>query len=348
MKCIKCNYISFDFNQTCPKCGKDLSAEAEELRLPPYKPNPPYLLTSFTGETGGFQHTPANETSAVPSFMENQNEEIFMLDEDRLDFSENLQESSLNDGENELMVALDELSFEYEPEIAHGSGTPEAPWIGGVSIPEISQEETALSSEPVLFDTPIEEEDSLFAPTAQEETTPGIFDKMEKPEETENSADYLELDLSDINRVEDEQEEDELLISLDDLSFDQEPVSSKDIPERAPTKEDALFIPELMTSDEKGARGQTEELNEYVNFDLSDIDQTESGTEGLEDISFTPSLLDSEEISPKKDMAVPNLLSDQDMKKAPNGGKSDKKKADMKNDFLDLDLLEMEIDTKDS
>ncbi len=348
MKCIKCNYTSFDFNQTCPKCGKDLSAEAEKLRLPPYKPTPPYLLTSLTGETGGSQHTPANETSGIPSFMENQNEEIFMLDEDRLDSSEDLQESSLNDGENELMVALDGLSFEYEPAIEPGSETPEPPGIGGLSMPEIPREKTAPSPEPELFDTTIAEEDSPFAPTEQEETTSGIFDKMEKPEETEDPADYLELDLSDINPVEDEPEEDELLISLDDLSFDQEPTYSKDIPERAPTKEDDLFMPELPTSDEKSFRNQTDELDEYVNFDLSDFDQTESETEGLEEISFTPSLLDSEEISPENDMAVPNLFSDQDIRKATDGGKSDKKKADMKNDFLDLDLLEMEVDTKDS
>ena len=348
MKCMKCNYISFDYNQTCPKCGKNLSGEVEKLRLPPYKPNPPYLLTSFTGETGGFQHTPANETSSIPSFMENQDEKIFMLDEDRLDSSEELQESSLNDRENELLVALDELSFEYEPAIEHGSKTPEPLGIEGLSVPEILQEETAISSEPSLFDTPITEEDSLFSPTEGGETTSGIFDEKGKSEEPENSADYLQLDLSDINRVEDEPEEDELLISLDDLSFDQEPLSSKDIPKRTPIKENALFMSEIPGSDKKSSRGQTEDLDEYVNFDLSDLDQAESGMEGEKEISFTPSSSGSEEISPKNDRVVPNLLSDQDIKKASDARKKDKKKADPKSDFLDLDLLEMEVDTKDS
>lgn len=326
MKCIKCSYTSFDFNQACPKCGKELSAETEKLHLPPYKPNPPYLLTSFTGETGGFEHSMGNEPSGVSSFLENQNEEIFMLDKNRLDSSENLRESSLNDGENELMVALDELSFEYEPAMEHGSKTPESPMSEDLFMPEISsQKEKASSTESVLFDTQITEDASPFAPIDEEESYSGIFDKIETPGASKNSESYLELDLSDINQVENQPEEDELLISLDDLSFDQEPVPSKDFLEREPADEHVLSVSEVLDFDEKNSQGQSQNLEDYIKLDLSD-----------------------EENAPQGAIEMPELFSNQEVKRATDSNKGGKKKTDLKNDFIDLDLLEMEVDKEGS
>ena len=49
MKCPKCNYITFDYEEVCPKCQKDLSEERRKLNLPSWKPEPPYLLGSLTG-----------------------------------------------------------------------------------------------------------------------------------------------------------------------------------------------------------------------------------------------------------------------------------------------------------
>ena len=50
MKCPKCGYISFDFNQICPKCNRDISAERDKLNIPPFRPSPPSLLGALTGE----------------------------------------------------------------------------------------------------------------------------------------------------------------------------------------------------------------------------------------------------------------------------------------------------------
>jgi hypothetical protein len=52
MKCPKCGYVSFDYNLSCPKCGKDISSEQERLNLPAFKPNPLSLLGTMTGEAG--------------------------------------------------------------------------------------------------------------------------------------------------------------------------------------------------------------------------------------------------------------------------------------------------------
>ncbi len=52
MKCPKCNYVSFDYNQVCPKCNKDVSAEQQRMNLPAYRPSPLSLLGGLTGEPG--------------------------------------------------------------------------------------------------------------------------------------------------------------------------------------------------------------------------------------------------------------------------------------------------------
>jgi len=51
MKCPKCGYISFDDNQVCPKCNRDISTERAKMNHPSYRPNPPSLLSSLFGKT---------------------------------------------------------------------------------------------------------------------------------------------------------------------------------------------------------------------------------------------------------------------------------------------------------
>ena len=51
MKCPKCGYMSFDFNQICPKCSKDIAVERDKMSLPSFRPAPPSLLGALTGET---------------------------------------------------------------------------------------------------------------------------------------------------------------------------------------------------------------------------------------------------------------------------------------------------------
>ena len=59
MRCPKCGYISFDYNQVCPKCSKDISGEQAKINLPSFRPDPPSLLGVLIGEADesnvGFQ-----------------------------------------------------------------------------------------------------------------------------------------------------------------------------------------------------------------------------------------------------------------------------------------------------
>lgn len=50
MKCPKCGYVSFDYNESCPKCDEDIRAERTKLNLSDYRSDPPFLLGALTGQ----------------------------------------------------------------------------------------------------------------------------------------------------------------------------------------------------------------------------------------------------------------------------------------------------------
>ncbi len=50
MKCPKCGYVSFDYNEACPKCHEDIRAERAKLNLSDYRSDPPFLLSALTGQ----------------------------------------------------------------------------------------------------------------------------------------------------------------------------------------------------------------------------------------------------------------------------------------------------------
>jgi hypothetical protein len=53
MKCPKCGFISFDYNETCPKCKKDISGEREKMHHVAFRPDVPFLIGALIGETDG-------------------------------------------------------------------------------------------------------------------------------------------------------------------------------------------------------------------------------------------------------------------------------------------------------
>ncbi len=50
MKCPKCGYISFDYNEVCPKCNKNIAALRDKMSLSSYKVTPPSMLKALNGE----------------------------------------------------------------------------------------------------------------------------------------------------------------------------------------------------------------------------------------------------------------------------------------------------------
>jgi len=49
---FRCGYISFDYNEVCPKCNKNIAALRDKMSLPSYKAAPLSMLKALTGETG--------------------------------------------------------------------------------------------------------------------------------------------------------------------------------------------------------------------------------------------------------------------------------------------------------
>jgi hypothetical protein len=113
MKCPKCGYTSFDHNDSCPRCRKDVAAERHRLNLPAFTPNPPYLLGPLNGEVGVKKIGLETEQMAPP----------VMLGSDHLAGPE----------DSQALQAM-EMAFEtdqgtqipFEPPAAHAAASPSA------------------------------------------------------------------------------------------------------------------------------------------------------------------------------------------------------------------------------
>jgi hypothetical protein len=239
-----------------------------------------------------------------------------------------------------------------------------------------------------------------FAPMDETDQPSGVLEQVEMPETIEGMESHIELDFPDIDKAEDPSDEtDELLISLDELSFEQEPVTPDDSPKKEHIDQNELSISELLDFDEENSQGQTgpvvgsnledkpafgdfeeesveafeitkhsnvsdqsENVEDYIELDLSDIDQSKDRIEDNDvsmsfeedvsekalmeedEISLIPDMLNPEEIASQDDSEKPNLLSDQKATKTSDSSKDDKTEKDKKKDYIELDILEMELD----
>jgi hypothetical protein len=78
MKCPKCGYISFDYNQRCPKCNKDLGPEQKRRNLIVFKHNPPFLLASLTGDLDDVDVSPGGVMADDIESLEQQDLEMHL------------------------------------------------------------------------------------------------------------------------------------------------------------------------------------------------------------------------------------------------------------------------------
>ena len=82
MKCPKCRYTSFDYNERCPNCNKDLSRERKAFDLIAFKHNPPSLLQGLTGDFADMEPHPAAGTSSVDAVAEGEDLDLHLDKED--------------------------------------------------------------------------------------------------------------------------------------------------------------------------------------------------------------------------------------------------------------------------
>ncbi|MFO7738714.1 MAG: hypothetical protein R6V46_09580 [Desulfatiglandaceae bacterium] len=120
MKCPKCNYISFDYNQVCPKCNKNISSEQQRMNLPDYKPSPPYLLGSLLGETGRSEEAIFSEGRNFDFGLELEESDVTIAAAD-------LTEEDLSNKAEEEIETLEPLSgLEFEEDGGEKTRGPES------------------------------------------------------------------------------------------------------------------------------------------------------------------------------------------------------------------------------
>ena len=175
MRCPKCGYVSFDHNESCPKCNKNLSPERQRLNLITFAPDPPYLLGGLLGEV--------NESGM---HLHSAGSGAFNVLQEELEFESETEEMEVSatgaSEETEIEVELDSITDEEEILTGEGYGfdTTEADTITTTGTMDSPQEELegleagdSLSLELDTGDTSMAEQG---ASPAGEEPEPLVFE----------------------------------------------------------------------------------------------------------------------------------------------------------------------------
>jgi len=220
MKCPKCGYISFDYNQICPKCNKNISAEQAKLNLPAFKPQPPALLGALIGEADETDMRMVMDRAADGET----SDEGFRIADD----------ASASGGEETGFDDSDELEITLEPDEAGDEEMIESleePLIAGDS--ETPMAEAADSLEESLSDFEFE---SSGGEEAVPETPEGFVGQAESAEAEPDVSTASQIAAATRDAGEGEQtaslelgseEGEELSIELDELSVE-EPAAADD------------------------------------------------------------------------------------------------------------------------
>jgi hypothetical protein len=189
MKCPKCGYISFDYNQVCPKCNRNISAEQEKIFLPSFRPDPPSLLGFLTGEANesnlnlrAQQDSPINIDHSENLSLNGSailDKEGFGLDEQDLEMSFPPEDSGQalfnHESEVEPQQLFSDSDFSLEQKEEDNAVAP---------LKAEEEEETALD----LGDLSIEEPGDLFGGFS--------LDDSEMPQESAPALEFDDADLS--------------------------------------------------------------------------------------------------------------------------------------------------------
>ena len=290
MKCPKCSYISFDYNQICPKCNKDIGEEQRKLNLPGYKPEPLFLLGGLTGaasesqiglEMEGFKDTSELEKEIATGMDDTgvmEKEAVFgsgagefqmegPSDEEMpaVDLSEIETTSGLDD-EEELTVDLGDLTEETED----------------MAMEEESPEKSVGTGTVVLDEFKLQEED-----------------KLSRAMEEISDEDEISLDLDEISDEGLEaamalnQEDEELSLGLEGLSEATEGLEEMELEPADEFQEEMLDLGNVDLKGEEALEGDSDpsysesemltiELDEEKKKEPHDMEnlQMEGSTEG--------------------------------------------------------------------
>ena len=309
MKCPKCNYVSFDYNQICPKCSKDISAEQDKLHIPAFRPNPPAALSALIGE--------ANESHAGIHMSDSSEVDIRQEADLRLDDS-----SAMDSGE----VAFDDSQDVGVSMAAGGVG------FGGETGEYAADSQDAISD--FEFESPVDEDIS--------------FEPIESPVEEVESPVDLDLGGEEEAAAPSDEKGgliDSSEINLDELSLDEVETPGATEGERAAEEADL----DLGGLDLGGEGAESSEAEGEIELNLDDLKVNETGDLEIGAETAPPEeggkAIESDEISldeiPLDDEGLKGsegLTLDLEKKPKKEGAASDDDDVSIDLEDLDLDL----------
>jgi hypothetical protein len=326
MKCPKCNYTSFDYNQVCPKCGNDNAEEQTRLKFSKNKPNPPFFLGSLVGMADSEDLGIGSGNAGLGASV-----------------SGGAYEGMAG---QDLLIALDDLDTD---DARQDSPEPSIPSNDEIEL------ETDDSGEDHMKPLESEEDEILFElePASEEAVT-------ERAEESED--DQIILDLEEIKEEEHAafqgdrpQGSDEIELLLADEADDSKiPVTDAEDLEISVASEDAdaselfLSLDDLPAESPKADPSTGVTDDDEIVFELEDVVERDEATV-KEEIPREKGFWDSEEIN--KQMAAADLEAAEG-KKADDSPREtaeeddENKEVDLFSD-LDIEPLDLELSLED-
>ena len=250
MKCPKCGYISFDHNEFCPKCNKNIAVIRDKMSMPSYKASPPSMLGALTGEANDsgvdIKVQGSGETASVmdqePGLSLEDSQTIEAMEKtfrDSQEFEIEL-ETTLDEGKEESPEDnADELELDLEDldiEAAHDEQEKSAKIVRDPSLSPLEGEDV---EETAVFDPiKLEEETTSFDldDLSRDESGTVSEDKIQEKTEDDVSIDLEGLassleepteDLSKVIKTEDVKANDSLEIEDLELDLDLEGLGDK-------------------------------------------------------------------------------------------------------------------------
>jgi len=237
MKCPKCKFITFDYFDTCPRCGKDMTGEKTKLNIFSIKPNPPFALGSLTGDLSdsAFGIEALEQTKDEAENIEMKPEEVY---DDGSELDITIDEKTVSEPDKDLELNIDDLGM------SSGNKELELDFTSDDSTPEMKEE--AGVAEDVIQGAGFEE---------------GVEKESIQEEEPEKDMDELDLDSEDL----------ELKIDLDDVkNLDTEPSLEQD--DNVESNEGDFKLPVFEEGVEKESIQEKEPEKDMDELDLDSED----------------------------------------------------------------------------
>jgi hypothetical protein len=188
MKCPKCGYISFDYNEVCPKCNKNIAALRDKMSLPSYKAAPLSMLKALTGEVSDSEADTSVQVSEDTASVLEEEEGLSLEDSQTIEAMEKTFKDS-QEFDMQLENTLDEVWDETPKEDAADLSLDiedlpiEDARFEPAQTEDAAEIETIVDSDLLPTESGDPEKTALFEPVeADEETTGFNLDDLSRSE----------------------------------------------------------------------------------------------------------------------------------------------------------------------